>query len=402
MCLSEEKMNDLNLHKKMVLFSLWIFLVTILFTNKITGQELKMSGFRYVPLDISARENPVFDGNGDPCGLIKVRCGLKDIGFESDLGVQKITRKEGEYWIWIPGGTNKLTISLGDTVKYDFDLPQSAEEYKVYIFVVTVILPARIEYMDLPALLINSKPERSNVFLNNIFYGTTPLNISYYFDTLQLKIVKKTYETLSREIYNTNQNQEIFLKLRKDPSATRFFISFNVDPANYEIMNPGISFGLLGKTGFVISLRPGMVKPDFDISLDERIADTSQFYLNTFSDSKFILKKFELFGGLSKRVFKDLFITVGFGYWEHKMYQKLTYNQTARSIQEKKYYIAEIENNREPDIAGASFNIQLYYRLFNSLLINLESTVFGMETDNNSDKERTPKVDIKIGLGYSF
>jgi hypothetical protein len=402
MCFSEEKIIDLNLHKKMVLFSFWILLVIFLFTNEITGQELKMSEFRDVPMDISARENPVFDANGDPCSLIKARCGLKDIDFESNMGVQKIDRKEGEYWLWVPRGTSKLTVSLADTIKYDFDLPQSTEEYKVYIIVVTVILPYRIEYKELPALSINSKPEGSNVFLNDIFYGTTPLNINYYFDTLQIKIGKKTYETLSKEIYNTNQNQEIFLKLRKDRSATRFFISFNVDPANYEILNPGMSFGLLGKTGFVISLRPGVVKPDFDISLDERIADTSIFYTNSFNDSKLILKKFELFGGLSKRVFKDLFITVGFGYWEHKMYQKLTYNPTARLTQNKEYYFAEIDNNQEPDIAGVSVNIQLFYRLFNSLLINLESTIFGMETDNNSKNERTPKVDIKLGLGYSF
>ena len=166
-------------------------LILISCTIRISAQEIKITEFRSDPMDISARENAVFDANGDPCSLIKARCGLEDIFFEADLGIQKIDRKEGESWIWVPPGTNRLTIYMNDSISYNFDLPQLTEEYRVYVIVVSVILPVAIEYKDIPKLSLISNPIGAKIYLNEVFYGNTPIYVNYNFDSLKIRVEKK-------------------------------------------------------------------------------------------------------------------------------------------------------------------------------------------------------------------
>ena len=112
-----------------------ICIVLALCSLTIGAQEIRIRDFRTDTRDISARENPVYDANGDACSLIKARCGIGEgIAFESDLGVRKIDKREGEYWIWVTPGTRKLAVTLSDTITHRFELPQLTEEYKVYIF----------------------------------------------------------------------------------------------------------------------------------------------------------------------------------------------------------------------------------------------------------------------------
>jgi hypothetical protein len=177
---------------------------------------------------------------------------------------------------------------------------------------------------------------------------------------------------------------------------------------------------MLGKTGFFFSLRPGLIEPDFKVTRAVEITDTSAFFLNSFTESKLIFKKFELFGGVSKRVYKNLFISVGFGYLEYKKYQKLTYNILNQQKEETKYQLAEINNF--DGIYNLALDLQLYYRLWNKLLINFQITFTQREGYTiNSFYNYNPynnytsltqfydytgdlswHADIKIGIGYLF
>ena len=69
-----------------------IFMLTgslLLFSVRAFAQEFKVSDFKSLHFDVSARENPVLDANGDACAMIKIRTGLTDLKFSSDHEIIK-------------------------------------------------------------------------------------------------------------------------------------------------------------------------------------------------------------------------------------------------------------------------------------------------------------------------
>jgi len=383
-----------------ILFKTVICLILIGYTYRISAQEIKVTEFRSEPRDISARENVVFDANGDPCSLIKARCGLDDLNFESDLGIQKIEIKEGEYWIWVPPGTNRLTVSMNDSLKYNFDLPQFTEEYKVYVVVVNVVLPATTKYKDVPKISFISKPFGSKIYLDNVYYGDTPLDVNYIFDTLNIRIEKKKYETIFSETVNTGQSQELTFNLIRDPLATRFFMSITVDLFNYEILNPGISFGWLGKFGIYFMIRPQLFNLNADYDLIDPVSSTSVFYKENFIDYRFFIKKTEIFIGVSKRISNNAFLSLGYGYCYHDIIERVTNNSALSQSSKKKFTIADFSNS---DIGGSGLDLELFYRFWNKMLINIQSTWFIKDSYYQGITGRSKSsIDIKFGIGYSF
>lgn len=88
----------------LVLVLLWscLFLVQ--------AQNFKVSSFRLLETDLTARVQPVMDLNNDPCALIKVVMD-KNFEFSGPLGIVKRIDKTAEIWIYVPTGTESLTIS---------------------------------------------------------------------------------------------------------------------------------------------------------------------------------------------------------------------------------------------------------------------------------------------------
>ncbi len=65
------------------------------------SQDLRVGEFKRLPNDISAREHRVNDVNLEACAIIKVRTGLNNVKFFSNLSVEKVERRSGEYWVWV-------------------------------------------------------------------------------------------------------------------------------------------------------------------------------------------------------------------------------------------------------------------------------------------------------------
>jgi len=85
-------------------------LVFLSITINLSSQDLKVGDFKSLPLDVSARTNPVFDANGDACAIIKVRTGLDSLRFSGDLKIRKIEKHEGEFWLRVSTYLQKITI----------------------------------------------------------------------------------------------------------------------------------------------------------------------------------------------------------------------------------------------------------------------------------------------------
>ena len=168
---------------------------------------------------------------------------------------------------------------------------------------------------------------------------------------------------------------------------------------------------MLGKTGFYFSLRPGIIQPNYSGTSRAQYSDTSAYYLSSFIESRDILRKFEIFGGITKKVFKNVFISFGVGYWEYHKYQKLTFNSTLQQNLGNKYRILRIDPYGIPRFAGVTFDTHLYCRMWNKMLLNFQTSFFRyediiFESSDWGTWETTLSgslhADIKIGLGYSF
>lgn len=84
-----------------------IFLFLALATAR--AQDLSVVSLERAPMDKSATTFPVYDFNDVLCALIKVTCPLPDVKFGGNvLGTP--TLKDGQYWVYVTGGTKKLGI----------------------------------------------------------------------------------------------------------------------------------------------------------------------------------------------------------------------------------------------------------------------------------------------------
>jgi PEGA domain len=113
-----------------------IFLVvlTFLLSFKLSAQ-IEVQSFRVLQTDLTARiTDPVIDQNGEKCALIKVVTTQSGFGWEGGmLGIVKVRKKLGEYWVFLPHGAKKITIKheqLGVLRNYIY--PEAIREAMVY------------------------------------------------------------------------------------------------------------------------------------------------------------------------------------------------------------------------------------------------------------------------------
>ncbi|MFO7880151.1 MAG: PEGA domain-containing protein [Bacteroidota bacterium] len=142
-------------------------------------QGISVQSFRCLPQDLDARVNhPVTDQNGDNAALIKVVCRETGFKFEAGvLGITKVERKTGEYWVYIPYGSRKITIKhdqLGVLRNYVF--PEAIKKATVYELVLTtgkVITTVEETVIPTHYLIITSEPAGATVYIDEQQAGTT-------------------------------------------------------------------------------------------------------------------------------------------------------------------------------------------------------------------------------------
>ena len=76
----------------------------------IEAQAFRVSSFGILETDLTARVHREKDLNGDACALIKIVMD-KNFDFSSPLGIVKRIDKTAEIWLYVPAGTERLTIS---------------------------------------------------------------------------------------------------------------------------------------------------------------------------------------------------------------------------------------------------------------------------------------------------
>jgi uncharacterized protein (TIGR02145 family) len=203
--------------KKKITLIISVFLISFLFSF---AQNISVKSFQSLPNDQTARVyNPVKDQNGEKAALIKVVTNQTGFVWEGGaLGITKVEKKTGEYWVYIPRGSKKITIKhdqLG--VLRDYRYPEAIKEATTYEMVLTTAnVKTVVEEREIPSqwLVIHSEPEGANVFIDDKLAGTTPFQRKYKEGEYTYRIEKPRYHNKAGQISLEDEKKRLDLSLK--------------------------------------------------------------------------------------------------------------------------------------------------------------------------------------------
>jgi hypothetical protein len=180
----------------------FILLLLFLFSaTEANAQEISVKSFDVLPNDMDARVNhPVKDQNGEKCALIKVVTDQEGFVWEGGmLGITKVEKKTGEYWVYVPHGSEKITIKHGELgVLRDYVYPGAIEEATVYEMELTT---AKVETVVKPReirsayVIIHSTPDSADLYIDGQYQGQTPYRRKLENGEHSYRLEKSLYHT---------------------------------------------------------------------------------------------------------------------------------------------------------------------------------------------------------------
>lgn len=125
-----------------------ILIICLLGFSPISAQKFQVESFRMLPNDVSAFIDNVRDLNDEACALIKIEA-PEDFAFSTPLGIVKRKDEVGEIWIYLPKGTNLLTLKHPEWgVLRDYKLGKPLESRMTYEMKLQLPKPAQTEVHD--------------------------------------------------------------------------------------------------------------------------------------------------------------------------------------------------------------------------------------------------------------
>ncbi|ACF14727.1 PEGA domain protein [Chloroherpeton thalassium ATCC 35110] len=204
------------------------FLLALLFSEA-GAQQMSVKSFRSLPLDQTARiTDPVIDQNGDKCALIKMVTTETGFVFEGGMmGIMKTLKKTGEWWIYVPYGSKKITIKhdqLG--VLRDYVYPETISEATVYEMVlVTGKIKTIVEAPEIESawLLVQTEPEGAELYLDEQYLGQTPFQKKLKKQKYNYRLTKAKYQPAAGviDLTRTGDKEKLTLKLKPNFASLR-------------------------------------------------------------------------------------------------------------------------------------------------------------------------------------
>ncbi|MCK9206894.1 MAG: PEGA domain-containing protein, partial [Salinivirgaceae bacterium] len=194
------------------------------------SQKLIVSNFKEQPTDISAREFEVLDVNDEPCALLKVYTGFKNIKVDGNRGIEKLEEKNGEVWIWVSHGTRQLKFSKEGFPLLPFYFENELEKSTVYAL--------GLSSDEMHSIVIHTGTETADVFIANKKYTSNVTIPGFSEGNYPVKIVKLGYKTIFDTLRVTKDNlyfsyslepiQQQKLKIKSIPTGA--FLIINGQP----------------------------------------------------------------------------------------------------------------------------------------------------------------------------
>lgn len=168
---------------KRIAFLTFLF---VLCSFPVWGQELAVASFRLDLNDLTAHTpgTSVQDDSGNLTALIKVQTDLDDLSFDGgEFGVVKVVQKDGEVWLYVRQGLQKITVShAGAGTLKDYYFP--IEPVRGCTYIMSLIQGSVKElaekygsFTETAILDVVSNPLSAKVYLDDKLQGQTPLTI---------------------------------------------------------------------------------------------------------------------------------------------------------------------------------------------------------------------------------
>jgi len=191
----------------------FLFFILILGIT-LSAQHISVESFRMLENDMDARVNhPKRDQNGEVAALIKVITTETGFSWEAGmLGIVNTEQKVAEIWVYVPPGSQRITIKhpkLGQLRNYAY--PIAIEAATVYEMRLTT---ARIEINILEPeaetqwLVVTSEPDGADVYIENIHKGQTPVQMELNTGTYSYRIEKPLYHSSAGRVTLTTDKRE--------------------------------------------------------------------------------------------------------------------------------------------------------------------------------------------------
>ncbi len=176
------------------------------FVLSVFSQHISVSSFQVLPNDQTARvHQPVRDQNGEKCALIKVVTTRQGFAWEAGtLGITRIKRKTGEYWVYVPRGSKKITIKhdeLGLLRNYYYPVPiEKATVYEMKLATSGNEVTGRNQGISSSYLIVNSEPKKAELYIDNKYRGKTPFSGKFATGKHTYRLNKSKYHTRAGEV----------------------------------------------------------------------------------------------------------------------------------------------------------------------------------------------------------
>lgn len=331
-----------------------LFIILLTFSRNLPAQQMIINEFMARATDISARENEILDSRNIPCSIIKVRLGISNASFSSDTEIMRTEKHQGEYWIWVSQGTKKISIAARDFTSLDYEIPSYIDKSSVYIITISVIFPEKIIYRDTMPSYVSfaSDPTYARVYINDVYYGLTPIKVNIPFKSYSYKIKKGIYETITGgDTLNALIQGDIY-KLIYNPKRKRTFILPRLGANKYG-STLGLNLGRIGKTAYYGSVN----------------------YTPGYGYRETKLTEFD--AGITQQISNELFLTGGVGYSFIDVLSRVYYEDYYKSYD------------------GLTFSTGVILRLKKTFLLNLG---YSWVYDDNIKEDDL----FFMGVGFNF
>lgn len=172
------------------------------------------------------------DQNGEKCAIIKVSVKGDGYSFEGDAnGIVALTKQTGEYWVYVPYGSKRLTIKHNQhgVKRYTYKLPISKAtcyELKLVTAEVTTVVRKKASSNFISII---SEPDDAEVYIDDELVGSTPFNKRYKAGSYSLRVEKDLYKPYIEAIQHNADK-----KIRKDIKLKENFGSLTVSTGDLE------------------------------------------------------------------------------------------------------------------------------------------------------------------------
>lgn len=249
-----------------------ILLLTVVSLNLVHAQEFSIRDFFLAQTDLTANTpgTMVRDQNGRLCALIKVETPLDDLTYNVGiLGITETKRVGGEFWVYVPFGIRKISISHQEFgMIRDFYFPVDIESGRTYILKLNTPASRRTyDSSKTQMLVLEVEPKEAKVRIN---YSPVKLDEGvfeeeYFLGKYDLDVTAERYHDLKTTIEISDPDSPCYVNVSLKPKFGWLTINCEGDEKLYlddqrQFFTPGIEFDLNSST-YRVRLEKPLHKP---------------------------------------------------------------------------------------------------------------------------------------------